>query len=85
VRQRVTGLVVNERPNVPRDEYDRLKAILHNCVTQGPASQNHEQRADFQESLMGRIAFVQYVNPARGAKLQGLWERIEWPLPSAAE
>jgi hypothetical protein len=85
VRQRVTGLVVNESPSVPRDEYDRLKAILHNCATHGPISQNHAQRADFRESLLGRMAFVKQVNPARGTKLQRLWERIEWALPAAAE
>lgn len=79
VRQRVTGLVVNEHPNVPRDEYDRLKAILHNCAAHGPASQNREQRADFRESLLGRVSFVKQVNPARGAKLQEIWERIHWP------
>ena len=32
VRQRIAGVVVNDRPNVARDEYDRLKATLHNCV-----------------------------------------------------
>ncbi|HLJ11398.1 MAG TPA: reverse transcriptase family protein, partial [Planctomycetaceae bacterium] len=35
-RQEVTGLVVNRRINVARDEFDRLKAILHNCVASGP-------------------------------------------------
>ena len=28
-RQRVTGIVVNAHPNIPRAEYDRLKAIIH--------------------------------------------------------
>jgi hypothetical protein len=35
-RQTVTGVVVNVRPNVPRAEYDRLKAILHRAVHDGP-------------------------------------------------
>ena len=37
-RQRVTGVVVNEKPNVTRGEFDRLKAILTNCVRSGPGS-----------------------------------------------
>src|SRR5690606_33460711 len=28
----VTGVVVNQRMNVSRKEFDRLKAILHNCI-----------------------------------------------------
>ena len=37
-RQTVTGVVVNVRPNVPRAEYDRLKAILHRAAHDGPAT-----------------------------------------------
>jgi hypothetical protein len=35
-RQRVAGVVLNAHPNVARHDYDRLKAILHNHVRQGP-------------------------------------------------
>jgi RNA-directed DNA polymerase len=78
VRQRVTGLGVNDHANVPRDEYDRLKAILHTCAIKGPESQNRAGRDDFREHLSGRVAFVALVNPARAAKLQRLLERIQW-------
>ncbi|HWR17207.1 MAG TPA: reverse transcriptase family protein [Terriglobales bacterium] len=40
VRQGLTGLVVNEHANVRRTDFDRLKAILTNCVRYGPESQN---------------------------------------------
>ena len=36
-RQTVTGVVVNAHPNVPRAEYDTLKAILHRALHDGPA------------------------------------------------
>jgi len=39
-RQLVTGLVVNERPNVTRADYDRLRAVLHDANTNGPAAAN---------------------------------------------
>ncbi|MEX1096426.1 MAG: reverse transcriptase family protein [Planctomycetales bacterium] len=77
-RQVVTGVVVNERPNVSRAEYDRLKATLVNCVRHGPAGQNREGRADFAAHLRGRIAHVQQLHAARGAKLLAVYERIEW-------
>lgn len=47
VRQRVTGVVVNERTGIPRSDFDRLKAVLHNCVRFGPSSQNRAEHADF--------------------------------------
>ena len=77
-RQRLCGLVVNEHPNVARDEYDRLKAILHNCAVRGPAGQNRSGTADFRAHLLGRVAWVEQVNPARGAKLRERFERIDW-------
>lgn len=78
VRQQVTGIVVNEKPNVRREDYDRLKATLHNCARLGPAGQNRERRADFRSHLAGRIAHLSMLNPERGRRLQALFERIEW-------
>jgi hypothetical protein len=78
VRQRAAGIVVNHHINIVRSDFDRLKAILHNCVRRGPASQNRDGRGDFRSHLAGRVAFVTMVNPARGAKLQRLFDRIVW-------
>jgi len=77
-RQFLTGLVVNEKPNVRRQDVDRLKAVLTNCVHQGPASQNRDGVPDFQAHLSGRIAYVASLNSARGKKLQEIFHRIEW-------
>ena len=77
-RQRVCGIVVNDRPNVPRDEYDRLKAILHNAARHGPAGENRAGVPDFRAHLLGRIGWVESVNPARGAKLRARFHEIAW-------
>ncbi|MGE4001520.1 MAG: reverse transcriptase family protein [Planctomycetaceae bacterium] len=77
-RQSVTGVVVNTKLNVARDEYDRLKALLFNCVRYGPASQNQDEHPDFAAHLGGRIGHVQHLNPRRGAKLKELYARIDW-------
>ena len=77
-QQRITGVVVNAQPNTPRQDFDRLKACLHQCVQQGPASQNHDALADFRGHLLGRIGWVKQFNTARAAKLMGLFERIAW-------
>ncbi|EXJ13796.1 reverse transcriptase family protein [Imhoffiella purpurea] len=78
-RQSLTGILVNAHPNLPRREYDSLKAILHNCIRTGPAAQNRAGLPDFRGHLRGRIAYLAQINPDRGARLLRLWEAIEWP------
>jgi len=78
VRQQLADVVVNAHPNVRREEYDRLKAILTNCVRHGPASQNRAGHADFRGHLAGRIAFVTMLNAGRGRRLRTLFAAIHW-------
>lgn len=83
-RQRVAGVVVNVRPNVCRREWDRLKAILTNCVRTGPAAQNRANHPHFREHLRGRIAQMAMVNAARGRKLYAIFDRIDWTAEAPA-
>jgi len=78
VRQYLAGVVANQRLNVPRLDYDRLKAILTNCIRFGPVSQNREGRADFRAYLEGRISFVAMINLDRGARLRKLFDQVQW-------
>ncbi len=75
-RQTVAGVVVNEKPNVRRKDFDCLKAILHNATKHGAASQNRDAHPDFAAHLRGRIAHVAMLNPQRGHKLMRLYEQI---------
>jgi retron-type reverse transcriptase len=77
-RQRVCGVVVNERLNAPRHEYDVLKAMLHNARVHGPASQNRAAVADFRAHLLGRISWMESLNPKRGEKLRREFASIGW-------
>jgi RNA-directed DNA polymerase len=77
-RQTVCSIVVNQHPNLPRPAFDRLKAILHQCVTQGPASQNREARPHWREVLQGRVAWATQLNPAKGQRLKHLLDQIDW-------
>ncbi|MDP5239733.1 reverse transcriptase family protein [Uliginosibacterium sp. 31-16] len=81
--QWVTGVLVNQKPNVARKDFDLLKAILNNCIRHGPTEQNREAHLDFRAHLQGRVAHVRHVNPARGARLQTLFAKICWPDKSA--
>lgn len=76
-QQRLTGLVVNSAPAVPRADYDRLRAVLHNAATTGLAAQNHDGHPDFAAHLRGRIAWVAATHPARGRRLLALFDRVD--------
>jgi RNA-directed DNA polymerase len=78
VQQKVTGIVMNQRPNIPRVDFDRLKATLTNCVRHGPQSQNIAQHANFKAHLNGKIAYVQMLNAKRAYKLRLLFDQISW-------
>ncbi|MFC5862011.1 reverse transcriptase family protein [Acidicapsa dinghuensis] len=77
-RQQLAGLIVNQRLNTPRREFDTLKAILTNCIRLDPASQNRDQVSDFRAHMLGRIVFVESIHPSRGAKLRNLFDQIIW-------
>ncbi len=77
-RIRIAGVVVNEKLNVPRDDFDRLKATLHNCVRRGPEAERRGFAGDFRASLQGRIAHVASIHPERGEKLKSLFDQIGW-------
>ncbi|MGR8933227.1 MAG: reverse transcriptase family protein [Gammaproteobacteria bacterium] len=78
VSQRLTGMTLNRFPNCMRKDYDRLKAILYNCIRFGPRSQNSEKLPDFKAHLYGRIAFMRSLNPQKAGKLERLYEKIMW-------
>lgn len=77
-RQTVTGVVVNDKLNVARSEYDKLKATLHNCRKFGPSTQKRDVECDFASHLQGRIAHVRQLNPKRAEKLEAAYKLIDW-------
>ena len=77
-RQQVCNIVVNERPNLPRYEFDRLKAQLHRCATLGPSTQNRAGLPHWEHHLRGRVAWAEQVNPQKAQRLRRLLDRIDW-------
>lgn len=71
-RQEVTGLTVNQRPTVSRQDFRRLKAILHNCARHGLDSQNRDNRPNFAAYLRGKVEYVCMVDPQRAGQLRQL-------------
>ncbi len=69
-QQLVTGIVVNDKPAVPRAELKRLRAILHAAQKTGLSAQNRENIPNFEAYLRGKIAYVAMVDRAKAFKLQ---------------
>lgn len=78
VSQRLTGMTLNKFANIPRKDYDKLKAILHNCVKFGHKSQNRNKQPNFKSHLQGRIAYVRSLNPEKANKLEMTFSEINW-------
>jgi RNA-directed DNA polymerase len=78
VRQHLAGLVANQRLNIRRGDFDRLKATLTNCVRLGPESQNRDSHPQFRLHLEGKLAFIESINPSKAKRLRDLFERIAW-------
>jgi hypothetical protein len=72
-RKQLLGIVFNVHPNVAKDEYLRLRAIIHNCLVQGFDTQyqraGKESVAELLTWLKGKANYVQQINPDRGARL----------------
>ncbi len=78
IRQSVCGIVVNQHPNLPREDFDRLKAVLHQCVRDGPHAQNRDGLPNWRDHLRGRVAWATQLNPQKAQRLQRLFDQINW-------
>jgi RNA-directed DNA polymerase len=75
-RQTVTGMTVNQRVNLPRPVYDRLRATLHHLTN--PADPRRHDRG-FLAQLSGQIAWAEQINPARAARLRAAFHAVTNP------
>lgn len=75
-QQRVTGVVVNEKLNIPRDDYRRFRALLHNIEVNGWKDQHWRHSVNLPLSVKGYISFVKMINPDKGQKFEEQLKRI---------
>lgn len=87
-RQTVTGIVVNNKPNLPANKYRELRQILHRCRAVGPCvvmQDNLDKHGDpfcsldkFRRHLIGRVAHIRSINELKGDGLKQTLEGIDW-------
>jgi len=75
-RQEVTGVVVNHKPGVPRDELRRFRALLHHIEKDGPTGKSWGSAkadgsgANLLEVAQGYAAYVAMVDKTKGELLR---------------
>lgn len=66
IPMRVLGMTVNEKVNIPREEYRRLRAIVHNCKTKGFDTQYERADKDspfaLYEHVKGKLIYWNQIN-----------------------
>lgn len=75
--QMVTGIVVNERPGVPRKLIRRLRAILHRAQFEGLEHQNRDGHPNFEAWVRGMVAYIQMVNPKQAEPLKQALDQLK--------
>ncbi len=68
-RQEVTGVVVNEKPNIPRAKLKQFRAVLHHIETKGLVGA-HFGQGHILESIQGFANYALMVTPEKGAALK---------------
>lgn len=77
-KQELAGIITNKKPSLGRDDYRRLRAIIHNCQRYGANSQNRGGIPYFKDQLRGRISYLQQINPILGARMLCEFYKIPW-------
>lgn len=72
-RQEVTGIVVNDRPNIPRETLRRFRATLFQIEHDGPEGKQWGEGQNLLAAIQGFASYVYMVNPSRG---QGFQEQV---------
>lgn len=75
-KQHLCGLIVNKAGNIPRSEYDNLRALLHKAQDTGLDAQNNIGHTNFRAHVRGKIAYIESTNPRRGEKLLLSFQKI---------
>lgn len=76
-RREVTGLTINEKINLPKGSRKELLHEIRRLQTIG--IQQKDDPLKKKQSLRGKIAFAQSINPSFGKRLLAEFEKIVWP------
>ncbi|MDA0525383.1 retron St85 family RNA-directed DNA polymerase [Methanococcoides alaskense] len=77
-KQKVTGLVVNDKVSIGRKRKKNIRATVHNILKNGPEMENRENNPFFKEKIFGELAFVKMVDPDFANPLIQKLKSLDW-------
>jgi retron-type reverse transcriptase len=77
-RQKVTGLVVNDKVSIGKKRKMDLKAMVHNILINGPVAENRLNDPFFKERLFGHLGFANEIEPEFTTPLINALKKIDW-------
>ena len=77
-KQKVTGIIVNYKPNIDRREIRRIRAILENLKIYGTREVDGKPVDKVKDYMRGKISHINMFNPAQGEKLLKQYQMINW-------
>jgi len=75
-RKEVTGIVVNEKPNLSKKKLKAFRALLYQIEKDGPQGKNWGDSPDVLASAEGFARYVYMVNPQKGKPLLAQMSKI---------
>lgn len=79
-QQRLLGMTVNEKPNIIRVHYRKLRARLHHCKHDGfdkvATEMGLESGDQLESQIAGMISYYHMINPEKAAKLKQQLESV---------
>ena len=80
-RREVTGIVVNEKPNIARKKLREFRTVIYQIEQNGPAGKTWGNGPNLFPALHGYAAHVNMVRPDLGSnyltRVEALWERYD--------
>ena len=74
----ILGRILKSKIGIPRSYRSNLRATLHNCVVNQPASENLKGKKDFRKSLESKIKLIKAFYPSEAERLFKIYLQINW-------
>ena len=88
-QQKLLGVVLNQKLNMPRNEYRRFRAMLHRCWCDGfevvATRMNKSSGAELQGWIEGKLAYYTNLSPQRAKELKLRYQLAQAKFPAGSE
>lgn len=76
IRQEVTGIVVNDKISIERNELRKFRALIHQVSQTGTEGKVWREEKNLENSMRGYANFVMMVKPELGKKFANELDKI---------